>query len=194
MDNVFFTSDTHFGHPNIVRGCSNWNDKGQCRDFDSLQLMNEALVERINHSVKENDVLYHLGDWSFGGFDNIKLFRDQVNCKNIHLVLGNHDHHILRNKNNIRSLFASIYEFGRYLVINKQMFILCHYSMRVWDKSHHGSIHLFGHSHGTLPGTGRSMDVGVDTNKLFPYHISEVMDIMSKKEITFVDHHNENTN
>jgi hypothetical protein len=40
--------------------------------------------------------------------------------------------------------------------------ILCHYGMRVWPASHHGSVHFYGHSHGRLPGYGRSRDVGVD--------------------------------
>lgn len=85
--------------------------------------------------------------------------------------------------------------------------------MRVWNKSHKGSIMLYGHSHGTLDQLQpqftsptwigdqyfiknyKTMDVGVDTNNLFPYHIDEILDIMKEKEVLLgVDHHSKNTN
>ena len=66
---TFFTSDTHYGHTNICRGESRWEGKRGCRDFDSVPEMNEAIVEGINSSVGQHDILYHLGDWSFGGFE-----------------------------------------------------------------------------------------------------------------------------
>ncbi len=70
-----------------------------------------------------------------------------------------------------------------------------HYSCRVWDKSHHGSILLYGHSHGSLSDDGsRSMDVGVDTNNLYPYHLDEILDRMLKRPFLEVDHHNVKTN
>ena len=76
---------------------------GYARKFDSLQDMNQRLVDNINNMVGEDDILIHLGDWSFGGFDKIEEFRSQINCKNIHLTFGNHDHHIERNKEGIQS-------------------------------------------------------------------------------------------
>lgn len=84
-------SDTHFGHRNIVQGVSSWDDKSGCRKFKTIDEMNQNIVKLINTTVKEDDILYHLGDWSFGGSDNIWNFRKQINCKNIHLILGNHD-------------------------------------------------------------------------------------------------------
>ena len=82
----------------------------------------------------------------------------------------------------------------KYGVVGKQKFFLSHYSHQIWNKSHHNSIHLFGHSHGSLEGIGKSMDVGVDTNNLYPYHLDEIMEIMVHKQVKIVDHHNQNTN
>jgi hypothetical protein len=70
---LFFTSDTHYGHSNICRATTKWTDSDSVtRDFKSLEHMNDTLVNRINETVGEDDILIHLGDFSFGGFENIK--------------------------------------------------------------------------------------------------------------------------
>lgn len=105
MSNIWLTSDTHFHHKNIVRGTTTWGSdptKGDAsvnhtRDFDTLEEHDEALIKNINAVVMPDDVLYHLGDWSFGGQEQVWNFRKRIYCKNIHLILGNHDHHIEKN-------------------------------------------------------------------------------------------------
>lgn len=211
MKNIWFTSDTHYSHKNIVRGTTTWVGEEDhpgshrlqsVRGFDTVEKHNYTLVSNINALVKHDDILYHLGDWSFGGHEQIKLFRDRLNCQEIHLIFGNHDQHIEQIDSPYRSLFAScnyvkqlkINVDKKYGIVGKQMIFLSHYGHRVWDKLHHGAIHLFGHSHGTLPMFGKSMDCGVDTNNLCPYHLDEIMDIMKNREIGFVDHHNSKTN
>jgi|SRR6478609_5821047 len=205
--NTFFMSDTHYHHKNIVRGTTSWSvtegEHFKVRDFDTLEEHDDTLVERINSLVKENDELWSLGDWSFGGYEQIALFRKRLICKNIHLVFGNHDQHIEPINSPYRKLFASCQYYKEMSLkvdrkwgqVQKVKLILSHYAFRVWNKSHHGSIHLYGHSHGTLPDAGnRSMDVGVDTNNLYPYHLDEILDIMLKRSVHVVDHHNQNTN
>jgi calcineurin-like phosphoesterase family protein len=198
--NIWFTSDTHFGHTNIAGPkVSVW--KNGYRNFNSVQEMNDALVTNINKIVGEDDILYHLGDWSFGGVHNIYYFRKSLICKNIHLILGNHDQHIT-NKDikfhdtsfNPIDLFTSVQEV-KTEKIGKSYFHLSHYSHQVWPGSHKGVIHLFGHSHGSLKGLGKSMDVGVDTHPEFrPYHINEIVKKMEKIPVNFIDHHEESTN
>lgn len=156
--NIWFSSDWHAFHENIVRGCSKWDDKSACRDFDSLEEHNETLIENINSCAKANDVIYFNGDFSFGGKQNIYEFRKRIVCRNIHLILGNHDLHIRKNTllvadndENIeaRSLFSSVEDVA-YRRIGHENFVLCHYAMRTWDRGHHGAIMLYGHSHGSL--------------------------------------------
>lgn len=210
MNKTWFTSDTHYNHKNIVAGVAEWEDKSQCRPFNTLKEHNDALVKNINAVVGPYDTLYHLGDWSFGGFEAIEEFRAQLNCATIHLIFGNHDHHIERDKNGIRSIFTSTQHYKE-ITIAKQKIILCHYAMRVWNGSHKGSWMLYGHSHGTLDEfrpefsnptwigdqyyikNYRTMDVGVDTHLLFrPYSFEELHDMMSTREVLLdVDHHNE---
>lgn len=194
---IWFTADTHYNHKNIVRGTAEWEDKQQCRDFDTLEAHNDKLVANFNELVQPQDIVYHLGDWSFGGIDSIKAFRDRLYCKDIRICLGNHDHHIRNNKNNVRSLFTHVFDYGVEITINKQKIVLDHYAKRVWNQSHHGSFCLYGHSHGMLKGYGpyKTMDVGVDTNNLRPYAYDLVKLLLDpKKNLTDIDHHNEGTN
>lgn len=239
---IYFTSDTHYHHKNIVRGVSDWESSSKnrkTRDFPTLEDHDKALVEIINKIVKKDDTLYHLGDWSFGGIEQIWEFRKQLNCQDIHLIYGNHDHHIELNHQirvpseerglleklgipdpfekrfhgfshiNCQDLFSSC-DYYKELKINGLHIILSHYAMRVWNKSHRGSIMLYGHSHGSLDELRpeftsptwigddyfiknyKTMDVGVDTNSLKPYSLTEIREIMQKKEILFnIDHHGE---
>jgi calcineurin-like phosphoesterase family protein len=202
---LFFTSDTHYSHSNICSATTNWsNADNLTRDFKSLDHMNTILVSNINNMVGENDILIHLGDWSFGGFDKIKEFRSQINCKNIHLTFGNHDHHIERNKEGIQRLFSSVQHYLELEVVRpltksmneKFKFVCMHYPIASWHNMNQGVIHLHGHVH--LPShlrvaEGKAMDVGVDGNGLEPISLDEVFSIMKDREIKKLalpkDHH-----
>jgi calcineurin-like phosphoesterase family protein len=210
---IYFTSDTHYAHKNICRSVSNWRDANgdvpihNTRDFKSLDHMNDYIVNSINSMVGEDDILFHLGDFSFGGFENIEEFRNRIYCKNIHLILGNHDHHIERNKGDIQRLFSSVNEYLRLSVsINPGTpmykgdfdFVLMHYPIASWHNMNDGVIHLHGHVH--LPpdkklSQGKAMDVGVDGNGMQPYSINEIISIMNKQPIAKLslpqDHHEE---
>jgi calcineurin-like phosphoesterase family protein len=202
---LWFTSDTHFNHANICRGTTEWDKSkpNHFRDFDSLGEMNDRLVDGINASVGENDILFHLGDWSFGGFESIREFRSRLNCKNIHLVLGNHDHHIGRNKDGVQDCFISVNHLVNLVVkwnigtLNQKeaQFVLMHFPIASWENLGKGVIHLHGHVH--LPnhrrvGNGKVMDVGVDGNGLDPISLEEILKIMEKQPIGSMmsnDHH-----
>lgn len=223
MSNIFFTSDTHYGHKNIAsKNESQW--KAGWRDYKNIHDMNQDLVKQINKIVGTDDTLYHLGDWSFGGIENIWKFRKQIACQNIHLILGNHDHHIEENKllenchyygsdpldiadgawstfsSQVYSqkLFSSVSHYKE-IKTPAGIIVLSHYGHRVWHGSHKGWIHLYGHSHGSLPMYGKSMDVGVDSARVLlgeyrPFYLSEVVQLMRDRSIDFPDHHSSETN
>ena len=202
--NLFFTSDTHYGHANICSATTQWvNATNLTRDFESLEHMNNKIINNINVKVGEDDILIHLGDWSFGGFDNIKQFRDRIDCKNIHLTYGNHDHHIRNNKEDIQSIFSSTQDYlhldirrpnGK--LMDKFSFVCMHYPIASWNGMNDGVIHLHGHVH--LPphlriADGRAMDVGVDGNGLDPISLDEVLALLMNQPIQKLtlpqDHH-----
>jgi len=199
---VWFVSDSHYGHTNICRGVSKWKDENGnvpefgTRPFDNIEAMNSAIVNNINSVVNQDDVLIHFGDWSFGGFENIKKFRDRVYCENIYLILGNHDHHIEENHDDCKKLFTRVYSLKEFL-IDGQMIVACHYPISSWHKVRKGSWMIHGHLHnkGTsrFVGEGKTMDVGMDGHPEFrPYSFEEVKSIMDKrpsKTGVVEDHH-----
>jgi calcineurin-like phosphoesterase family protein len=227
MSNIWISSDFHYGHKNISsKNESQW--KTGYRNFNSLKEHNEIIVKNINKSCQENDILYCLGDWSFGGVENIWNFRKQLNCKNIHLILGNHDHHIedgrelkipdadeerlhwLCNINDVYEqyngymhisadkLFTSVQHVAQ-VKLGGQNIFMSHYSHRIWLGSHKGYLHLYGHSHASIPDYGKSMDVGVDAaykhfGEYRPFNLNEILLLLSEREIEFPDHHSTETN
>jgi calcineurin-like phosphoesterase family protein len=195
---LFYVSDTHFSHANICSATTKWKDAGDTvRQFSSLEEMNRTIVDNINAVVGEDDILFHLGDWSFGGFEQIEKFRSQLVCKNIHIVLGNHDHHIEKDKDGIQSLFSSVHSFIPHLLVKREKegskgmlerfgFCVFHYPIASWIDMNQGVIHLHGHVH--LPkhlrlGKGRSLDVGMDGNDMKPYSLDEVMRLVKNQPI-----------
>jgi len=189
---VWIISDTHFGHKNICRGVTEWRlpdgsvPIAQTRDFDTIGQMNDAIVNGINSVVGQDDVLIHLGDWSFGGFENIKIFRDRIVCQEIHLILGNHDHHIENNRSDCQELFTSVNHYTK-LMYKFDTLVLMHYPIDSWDGLNKGHIHLHGHVHlptGKIFGKGRRMDVGIDGSLFFaPYSLDNVVKIVKLREI-----------
>lgn len=159
---IWLTADTHLGHKNIIKYCD--------RPFSSVKEMDETILDNINRVVKPTDTLWHLGDFSFG---SQSIYRNRINCKNVHLILGNHDYKASRRT--FQDLFSSVNDL---FVLNahNHRFVLCHYAMLVWPHRHHGALHCFGHSHGNVKNPEpKSMDVGVDTNNFKPYSIREVI-------------------
>jgi calcineurin-like phosphoesterase family protein len=182
---IWFTADTHFGHRKIPyyakrKFClsdeENYLLESKTQNWKpswySIKKMDEVLIDNINKYVKENDELWHLGDFCFIKSKDIKSkvssYIERIFCKNISLIWGNHDHH------SIASLFKSCHERREFTFKNKFL-VLSHYAQAVWNKSHNKSWHLYGHSHGTaenwldthMPGR-LSLDVGVDNiNKIF---------------------------
>lgn len=204
---IWFISDIHGYHRNIAGPkVSVWKDG--YRNFTDEIEMTEHIITNINKYVNYDDILYNLGDWTFGNVYNVKRLRDQINCQTIHSLYGNHCGKIRANKEIItdndvfypKDCFTSIQDVLT-IVHGKHTFFLSHYSHRIWLGSHKGFIHLFGHSHGGLDDKpwGRSMDVGIDsaykiTGEYRPFSIEEIISIMDKREIKFIDKHDENTN
>lgn len=176
---IHFISDTHFSHKNIIKYSS--------RPYEDTYAMNKAMTEAWNAVVAPDDTVYHLGDFAFAKIETIEKILENLNG-NIHFVHGNHDKEILKNKERLLDygLFKSITPYQE-IHYKNQFIVMCHYGMRVWNKSHHGSWMLYGHSHGSLPPFGKSVDVGVDakfvTNDYRPISFDEIKSFMDNRQM-----------
>jgi len=170
MRNAYFTADTHFNHANIIHFCQ--------RPFASVAEMNEALIAKWNTRVRKNDLVYHLGDFTWGDWDPIL---ERLNG-DIILIRGGHDK---KSEKKFGGRFLQIVDLMD-IVIQDYTLVFCHYCLRVWNKSHFDSWHLFGHSHGRLPALGKSLDVGVDGHDFMPWSWEEVKAYLASRP------HNEN--
>jgi len=188
MIETWFTSDTHFNHANIIKYCN--------RPFVNIDEMDAVLIDNWNERVKPNDIVWHLGDFIFSrNWKEIAKLANRLNGK-ISLLKGNHDKYLYKNRHSLinnkgwgTNSFDTISDSYKEVNINGQRMTLCHYGMRVWNASHWGNWHLYGHSHDTLPSLGRSFDVGVDANDYKPLHFDEVKAKMDKMDFVPVDGH-----
>jgi calcineurin-like phosphoesterase family protein len=160
MPRVWFTADTHFGHANVIKYCD--------RPFQSADEMDACMIEAWNRVVGKNDAVYHLGDFAMSRDPRaVKRIFSQLNGQKF-LTPGNHDS---------AATLALSWSSTDHIQIKKMdgiQIVLCHYAMRVWPGSHHGSIQLYGHSHGNLPGTHLQLDVGVDCWGFSPVSIEAI--------------------
>lgn len=207
--NTWITADTHFSHANIIKYCNRpfkqpgdteivngkeeWVSKAIAKQ--RADEMDDTLSKNWNSRITREDDVFHLGDVCFGFGRAVKELLERLNFRRFFFIWGNHDsamEELYRKEKNF-IYRNNIYFLGdmKMVEIKGQEIVLTHYAMRVWDKSHHGTWNLYGHSHGTLPDdpNARSMDVGVDTNNYFPYSFEEIRERMSKKKFVPIDHH-----
>jgi len=172
---VFFCSDHHFGHNAILKHCK--------RPYLNTEEMDEAMITNWNASVNKGDIVYHLGDFAWKPA-RISDLKKRLNGS-IHLLMGNHD----RGAKRFYKIFDWVGDV-KYIKVQDQKIMLCHYPMLSWRNSHRGSWMLHGHCHGTLKETrGLIMDVGVDSNLFFPVPFERIKEFMKKKEIFLHDYH-----
>lgn len=195
--NIFFSSDSHFGHKNIIDFCN--------RPFKDVEEMNETLINNWNNVVGENDIIYHLGDFAFGGSQLWNSVLDRLNG-HIHFLPGNHDMKNLRQ--GYISKFASV-AFQRQIYIENICIYLNHYPFLCYGGSYRYDNpvwQLFGHVHSKpeqydithiednevkeilgkdthrlkylLP---TQYDVGVDNNNYTPVSFEQVKNIIEKQ-------------
>lgn len=155
---IYFTSDMHFGHRNIINLCQ--------RPFSSVEEMNNCMIQNWNKTIKNNDEVYILGDVAWGEPDE---YLKQLDGKK-YLVKGNHDK--IQSSEYLRWI-KDYHEF-KYIGIR---FVLCHYPIEEWNGYFRGSIHLHGHQHNHIPVTAdRRIDVGVDANDFRPVSINKIIE------------------
>lgn len=200
MKSTWFIADTHFGHANIIRYSR--------RPFDNVEAHDEQLIGNWNAHVRAGDDVFHLGDFAYRNRQSASSILQRLNG-NVHLIEGNHD----SVAHQIRHEFVW-YDKVKMIKVGEQRIFLSHYAHRVWDRSHHGAWHLYGHSHASLPddrsslsfdagvdntavrlgapdlyGSGELPETGLQPQDYRPIHFDEVAALMARKSFVPIDHH-----
>jgi len=177
MSNVFITSDEHYGHAKMIELAH--------RPFTSVAGMNETLIERHNAVVPDSPgfLTIHVGDLFWHTLTPLEAMTILSRLHGKHaFIFGNHDE-LMENIDLARRfewvIGTNKASGSKIIHFNKHKLTLNHYAQRVWDGSHKGHWHCYGHSHGCLPGLGKSFDIGVDAHDFRPWSLEEIEAKMS---------------
>lgn len=172
---TWICSDHHFNHKNIIK-----YQPLQRGGFNSIDEMNDEIIRRHNSVVSPTDIVWFLGDISFGGSKKLVPLIERMNGIK-HFVLGNHDG--VFKSESVRNQFESIQKYKE-LKFNDIMLILFHFPIRSWNGGDGGAIHFYGHLHSDIPTQyGRSFEICIDGNDLYPYDLELLVDRVKNFDI-----------
>ena len=182
---IWFTSDTHFGHKNIINFCE--------RPFKDTDEMDEFIINNWNSKINKDDIVFHLGDFAFASSKRWQELICRLNGK-IYLILGNHD--VFRWPGDYTmNLFERVENQMMLKIDNKYKVYLNHFPFLCYDGTYRNpedcTIQLHGHVHERLGDTGKDAqrlqyrfpyqyDVGVDNNNFSPISWENILKIIYK--------------
>ena len=168
MNQIYFTADLHFGHPNILKH----SPRRPFADTMDIVAHDEWLLDLWRSKVNKRDTVYILGDLTFLKSDEARKLLEKL-PGNKFLIEGNHDGSIRTYKN----YFKEVYQIKEMRFKStvapflKEDFdvVMCHYPMVTWNRKPRGSVMLHGHCHGKLDEYNEQsmdlrFDVGIDSS------------------------------
>ena len=192
---IFFTSDLHVGHTNILNLCK--------RPFTNIIEHDDTIIKNHNNVVSDVDTIFDLGDVGFrcSPYYLTECLK-RMNGKRV-VFLGNHDKPLRQAYNNglLKDLMKKhkleiigddyaindpSVSISKMLEIEGQKVFVGHYALRTWPSAFRNAYHLYGHSHGNLlEPFYKSFDVGVDNHNFFPWGWQEIKDRIAAINIEF---------
>lgn len=183
---VWFTSDLHLCHRNILKYTDRINRIGLNPQSPNLDQMNQWIIDKWNSRVDKQDIVYMLGDFSFINTDITRKFLEKLNGKK-HLIWGNHDkslkglEHYFESCSDIKEV---TFKKDNFPFLDENMtIVMCHFPILAWDRRMHGSVMLHGHTHGSIDELNKNsgelrVDVGLD-GKLADYDMVSLEQVYS---------------
>ena len=174
-EKLFFTSDLHFNHKNIIKFCN--------RPYENIDEMNNGIIDNWNSVVPKDGIVLLLGDVSWKGKNETEHLLDQLNGT-VYFIEGNHDPEWVSKhyENSYDTLLVKLtdnedgYEYDLHL---------SHYPLLEWYRSQNGGIHLHGHCHGSndvIDSTNyQRLDVGLDSHDMFPISWDKIKTILNQR-------------
>lgn len=166
-----YISDTHFGHRNVI--------KFDHRPFADITDMDNVMIRLWNSRVQDDDHVYIIGDFAYRNEKAAEWYLQKLKGHK-HLVIGNHDGYTLNNPAAMK-YFESVDKMMHVTDGDKEI-CLCHFPLAEWNKSRHGSWHIFGHIHGSaddiyefMKTRERALNAGACINNFTPSSINELI-------------------
>lgn len=200
MSEIWFTSDTHFGHVKIVEYQPNRMDEFGLDAPDQIEEMNEAMVEAWNAQIGPDDFVWHLGDFAMGQIDKGLAYASRLNGE-IFLVMGNHDRpHPCRGQTHKIPEWEEKYYNAGFVglslterhVLGGVPVIMNHFPYSGdhadeerytdWRPADNGQVLLHGHVHGLWQINGRQVNVGMDAHGGRLLHYDEVVSLVQEAD------------
>ena len=172
---IYYISDTHFNHENIIKICN--------RPYNNVNEMNEDIIKRWNNKVKPEDEVYFLGDFSHkcSQQDAFEILK-RLNGKK-YFIKGNHDKISFVNSLRNSKLVEWVKDYAE-INDNNRMVVLFHYPIEDWNGQYHGSYHIFGHIHNNTHNNYKIIDrrynVGVEVIDYDPKSLDELIELNKK--------------
>lgn len=166
MTNIFIISDTHFGHENILKFKT--EDGLPVRSFKDVHDMNETMVERWNKTVKDSDIVYHLGDVYFEkGHEVLPRLKGRKR-----LVLGNHDN---AKSPYLHNTFQKIMLWREFKEFNCVMTHVPVHESSLFKRKYNLHGHIHNNNHRGLIEDERYINCCVEVNDYIPRHIEDIL-------------------
>ena len=173
---IFYISDMHFGHKNVI--------KFDNRPFNDVDEMDAELIRLWNSKVSADDHVYIIGDLCFRNGRQEQWYIKQLNGHK-HLILGNHDVKIQSNAEAM-AYFESVDQI-KIIKDGEKDIVLCHFPLASWPMENHGAWHIYGHVHGNrgdgtrydaieyMYNKGRALNAGCMLNGFTPASFEELI-------------------
>jgi len=163
MVDLWIISDTHFGHANIIKYCD--------RPFKSAELMDETILANWNDTVRDNDIIYHLGDVYFRNPQILYALKGRK-----HLLLGNHDNGRCQH---LQATFRKIGIWRKFPPL-----LLSHIPVHPGTlETNQCQFNVHGHTHNRNLQDQHYINVSVEQTGYKPIHIDEVIAIAAARRV-----------
>lgn len=176
-ENVFWTSDTHFGHAAILKYEEGYHN------FSTIEERDEMMIQSWNNKVPKDGLVFHIGDFAYGNKKQIRSFVERLNGE-IFLILGNHDRQIKKCAHMFHNVAKELYISVRDDDAQKgyQKIVMYHYPQISWNGACHESWCLHGHTHQINYENGRLLNVGMINHNYEILSYNEIKEKLLSKE------------
>jgi len=167
--NTWFIADTHFGHTNVIEYDN--------RPFKSTIEMDKTIIKNWNKVVKGDDIVYHLGDFSFTGSDRAKELIKKLNGRK-RLIKGNHDY---KSDNWWRDAgFEKVYDKP---ILWNEYYILSHKPLETQLTRGFPLVNIHGHIHTNKIEGDQFINVGVMHWDYTPVNFNDIKRVLGVDEL-----------